>query len=69
MRQVERAWGIIEQGGLIVLSLHPQSHQSANHETIPHLERALGKIAACKDLWIARPRDIAAWADTGALPA
>ena len=59
---VEKAACIAEQGGLIVISVHPQPHQSANEETLPHLEQALARIAAIEEIWLARPDEAAAWA-------
>ncbi len=39
--QVQKAKAIIERGGLVVLSLHPQPYQSANNEALKAYELAL----------------------------
>jgi hypothetical protein len=57
---------IVELGGLIVLSVHPQSHQFANEESVKALEPLLRSISADFGIWIARPDEIAAWSLQGA---
>jgi hypothetical protein len=49
-----------ELGGLIVLSVHPQSHQFANEESVRAIEPLLRSISADSRIWIARPDEIAA---------
>jgi peptidoglycan/xylan/chitin deacetylase (PgdA/CDA1 family) len=61
-RQVERASQIIERGGMVMLSLHPQPHQAANSATLAAVGRALKEIVSMPNLWLARPQEIAAWA-------
>jgi hypothetical protein len=60
--QVERAAHIIERGGLVMLSLHPQPHQAANAPTLAAVSSALKEIASIGNLWLARPDQIADWA-------
>jgi NMD protein affecting ribosome stability and mRNA decay len=57
---------VVELGGLIVLSVHPQSHQFANEESVQAIEPLLRSIAADSSIWIARPDEIAAWSLQGA---
>lgn len=57
---------IVELGGLIVLSVHPQSHQFANEESVRAIEPLLRSISADSSIWIARPDEIAAWSLQGA---
>ena len=62
--QVERAARIVEQGGLVMLSLHPQPHQAANAPTLAAVSATLKEIASIGNLWMARPDQIADWART-----
>lgn len=52
---------IIHRGGLVVFSIHPQSHQAANEETLAIVELALHEVAAIPNLWVARPDQIVDW--------
>jgi hypothetical protein len=51
---------IVENGGVIVATLHPQPHQSAHPEGIEHWVGFLGRIAARygERLWRATPAEI-----------
>jgi peptidoglycan/xylan/chitin deacetylase (PgdA/CDA1 family) len=60
--QVDLALKLIGQGGLVMISLHPQPHQAANYATLTAVDRALQKLAAVPKVWIARPDEIAAHA-------
>jgi peptidoglycan/xylan/chitin deacetylase (PgdA/CDA1 family) len=61
LRQIDRAEAIIERGGMVVLTLHPQPHQAANEESLAALEAALHWLGSQSDLWIARPDEIVDW--------
>jgi peptidoglycan/xylan/chitin deacetylase (PgdA/CDA1 family) len=63
-RQVERVSRIVEQGGMVMLSLHPQPHQAANGPTLAAVSAALKEIVSIGNLWLARPDQIADWART-----
>jgi hypothetical protein len=52
---------VVELGGLAVVSVHPQSHQFANQESIRAIEPLLRSISADSSIWIARPDEIADW--------
>jgi hypothetical protein len=52
---------VVELGGLLVLSVHPQSHQFANQPSVQALEPLLRLISTDARIWIARPDQIAAW--------
>jgi peptidoglycan/xylan/chitin deacetylase (PgdA/CDA1 family) len=58
-RQIDLALKIIEQGGLVTISLHPQPHQAANYPTLAQVDRALRVLSAQPGVWIARPDRIA----------
>ncbi|MGA2034852.1 MAG: hypothetical protein ABSG68_21590 [Thermoguttaceae bacterium] len=60
-RQVERASKIIERGGLVMLSLHPQPHQAANSPTLTAVKAAIRDLVSIPNLWIARPDHIVDW--------
>lgn len=60
-RQEARAERIASRGGLVMLSLHPQPHQSASHAALKPLESCLARIAAIDGLRRARPDRIAHW--------
>jgi len=57
--QVGLAEKIVDQGGLVTISLHPQPHQAANRETLEALDRALQRLSALSKVWVARPDQIA----------
>jgi len=59
--QVDRAHSLIEQGGMLLFLLHPQSHQAANEETLAAVDLALEQLASIPDLWNARPDEIVDW--------
>jgi peptidoglycan/xylan/chitin deacetylase (PgdA/CDA1 family) len=60
-RQVARACAVVEQGGLVMISLHPQPHQAANPATLAAVSAALKEIVSIPNLWLARPDEIADW--------
>jgi len=60
-RQVDRAQRIAQQGGLIVVTIHPQPHLSARSEVWPTIAQALEQITNIRGLWITRPIELAQW--------
>ena len=60
--QFERSRKILERGGLVMLSLHPQPHQAANEATLTAVAAALQELVDVPGVWIARPDQIADWA-------
>ena len=56
-----RAEAVIEFGGLVVLTLHPQPHQMANAPTLARVEALLDRVATRSDLWLTRPADVVDW--------
>ena len=62
MPAIER---IVELGGLVVLSVHPQSHQFANEASLRAIEPVLRAISEDSRIWIARPDEVAAWSRQG----
>jgi peptidoglycan/xylan/chitin deacetylase (PgdA/CDA1 family) len=64
-KQSDRCRAILQLGGLIMLSLHPQPHQAANEETLQAMEPTLRELAEEPRLWIARPDAIAGWVMDG----
>ena len=67
--QVELALKVIGEGGLVMISLHPQPHQAANLETLKAVDRALQRIATTPKVWVARPGQLADHVDPGLQPA
>jgi hypothetical protein len=56
-----RSEQVIECGGLIVMTLHPQPHQMANEKVLRQVEMVLERIATREDLWLARPDEVVDW--------
>ena len=63
--QVQKAKAIIERGGLVVLSLHPQPYQSANNEALKAYELALKELAKIPNVWRSRCDKIVKWIKDG----
>jgi hypothetical protein len=55
------AQGIAERGGAVVVTLHPQPHQSANRAGLDRYFRFLARLASASSrrLWHATPLEIA----------
>ncbi|HYD47450.1 MAG TPA: hypothetical protein VEB21_03850 [Terriglobales bacterium] len=66
-RQTERAKQVIEHGGLVVFSIHPQPHQAANRATLAAIEAALRQVIKVEKVWLARPDSVIDWL-TGSVP-
>jgi hypothetical protein len=62
---VSRAKRIIDAGGLVVFSFHPQPHQAANDLTLSVATAALKAICDSPNVWLTRPDQVAAWLADG----
>ncbi|HMK34972.1 MAG TPA: hypothetical protein VK463_07900 [Desulfomonilaceae bacterium] len=60
-QQVVRARRIVSKGGLVMLSLHPQGHQSANRDALDAFGLCLKEVTKIKGLWVTRPDRICDW--------
>jgi len=60
-RQVERAKRIGSRGGLVMLSIHPQGHQSAHPAALEAISSCLKEIKKIPGLWLSRPDHIVDW--------
>ena len=64
---VERAEQVIDYGGLVVMTLHPQPHQMANERVFGQVEMVLERIATRSGLWLARPAEVIDWMQSASL--
>ncbi len=60
-QQLRRAEQIVTKGGLVMISLHPQGHQSANPAALESFGECLKQLTKIPGLWVARPDGICDW--------
>jgi len=57
-KQFERSKQILHLGGVVTITLHPQSHQFANEKSVHIFKNFLKKIDTIDHVWKTRPIDI-----------
>lgn len=59
--QLFRTKKIIQMGGVVNITIHPQRHQSANERSFNAIKNYLKELTSFQGIWKATPGEIAAW--------